>query len=64
MDSNHRFLSQEKPVYFAEGELRGDRTGHQRNLRGTDGSNPSPSTSESVANPTSHHRSTTRWKAE
>jgi hypothetical protein len=30
-------------VYFSEGELRGDRTGHQRNLRGTDGSNPSPS---------------------
>jgi hypothetical protein len=50
MDSNHRFLSQEKPVYVAEGELRGDRTGHQRNLRGTDGSNPSPSSGESRAN--------------
>ena len=47
MDSNHRFLSQEKPAYVAEGELRGDRTGHQRNLRGTDVSNPSPSTRES-----------------
>jgi hypothetical protein len=61
MDSNLRFLSQEKPVYVAEGELRGDRTGHQRNLRGTDGSNPSPSSGESanfrfvssIANPTS-----------
>jgi hypothetical protein len=35
------------PVYVAEGELRGDRTGHQRNLRGTDSSNPSPSSKES-----------------
>jgi NADP-dependent 3-hydroxy acid dehydrogenase YdfG len=42
--------SQEKPVYVAEGELRGDRTGHQRNLRGTDSSNPSPSSGESGAN--------------
>jgi hypothetical protein len=50
MDSNHRFLSQEKPVYVAEGELRGDRKGHQRNLRGTDSSNPSPSSGESHAN--------------
>jgi hypothetical protein len=48
MDSNHRFLSQEKPVYFAEGELRGDRTGHLRNLRGTVGSNQSPSSGEST----------------
>jgi hypothetical protein len=51
MDSNHRFLSQEKPVYVAEGELRGDRTGHQRNLRGTDSSKPSPSTSEVSCEP-------------
>jgi hypothetical protein len=50
MDSNLRFLSQEKPVYVAEGELRGDRTGHQRNLRGTDSSNPSPSSGESATN--------------
>ena len=50
MNSNHRFLSQEKPVYVAEGELRGDRTGHQRNLRGSGGSNSSPSSGESRAN--------------
>ena len=32
MDSNCRFLSQEKPVYVAEGELRGDRVGIRRGV--------------------------------
>jgi hypothetical protein len=44
-----------EPVYIAEGELRGDR---QKNWRGTDGSNPSPSSGESA-----NHRSFgIRWR--
>ena len=39
-----------EPVYITEGELRGDRRGSQKNWRGTDGSNPSPSSEESAAN--------------
>jgi hypothetical protein len=36
--------------YIAEGELRGDRRGSQKFWRGTDGSNPSPSSGESGTN--------------
>jgi hypothetical protein len=36
--------------YIAEGELRGDRQGSLKIWRGTDGSNPFPSSSESGAN--------------
>ena len=39
-----------EPVYIAEGELRGDRRAAKKIWRGTDGSNPSPSTRESDAN--------------
>ena len=42
-----------EPVYIAEGELRGDRRGSQKIWRGTEGSNPSPSSKESGANLTS-----------
>ena len=39
-----------EPVYIAEGELRGDRRAAKKIWRGTDGSNPSPSSEESAAN--------------
>jgi hypothetical protein len=39
-----------EPVYIAEGELRGDRRAAKKIWRGTDGSNPSPSSAESAAN--------------
>ena len=37
-----------EPVYIAEGELRGDRRAAKKIWRGTDGSNPSPSSGESA----------------
>jgi hypothetical protein len=37
-----------EPVYIAEGELRGDRRAAKKISRGTDGSNPSPSSEESA----------------
>src|SRR5690348_17305590 len=49
MDSNHRPLSRGS-VFIAEGELLGDRTARQKIWRGTDGSNPSPSSGESRTN--------------
>src|ERR1700720_1809117 len=39
-----------EPVYIAEGELRADRRAAKKIWRGTDGSNPSPSSGESGAN--------------
>src|ERR1700720_118938 len=39
-----------EPVYIAEGELRADRRAAKKIWRGTDGSNPSPSSGESSAN--------------
>jgi hypothetical protein len=51
MDSNHRSPARKEPVFVAEGELR-DRTGAAKKgcfLCGTDGSNPSPSSGESLS---------------
>ena len=39
-----------EPVYIAEGELRRDRRAAKKIWRGTDGSNPSPSSAESATN--------------
>jgi hypothetical protein len=39
-----------EPVFIAEGELRGDRWAAKKIWRGTDGSNPSPSSGVSGAN--------------
>ena len=41
-----------EPIYIAEGELRGDRRAAKKIWRGTNGSNPSPSSKESCANRT------------
>ena len=52
-----------EPVSFAEGELRGIERGRPTkvvSLRGTDGSNPSPSSGESIANSTSSERGDAR----
>ena len=43
------FVARE-PVYIAEGELRGDGRAAKKIWRGTDGSNPAPSSGESCAN--------------
>ena len=50
MDSNHRSLSRGSRFNIAESELWGDRRGQPKILRGTDGSNPSPSSGESHTN--------------
>src|SRR5271165_2156550 len=55
-----------EPVSFAEGELRGIERGRPTkviSLRGTDGSNPSPSTGESTANLASSFRGSHRPRA-
>src|ERR1700736_3424393 len=56
-----------EPVYIAEGELRGDRRAAKKIWRGTDGSNPSPSSGESRANLTSSaqilEKARAQWRA-